>query len=88
MIHFDEEDYHKAHLHETHIPGHPHHLNLHDIEQWLQAQSHKLYHSVHVAAHCAYFCAVYVEGHGFYAFMGGALFIITIAGIWSGLGGD
>ena len=86
MLQFDKEDWDNAHP--LPPPHEQHHLNVHDLEQWLHAQSHKLYHTVHVAAHCAYFVAVYVEGHGFYAFMGGALFIITIAGIWSGLGGD
>jgi hypothetical protein len=80
MKHIDEEETALPPLHERH------HLNIHDFETWLNTQCHKLYHSVHVIAHCAYFVAVYVEGHGFYAFMGGALFIITIYGYYTQLG--
>lgn len=39
---------------------------------------------VHIIAHLAYFCAVAVEGHGFYAMMGGSLAIFTFFALFAG----
>lgn len=39
------------------------------------------YHFYHTVAHCAYFAAVFIEGHGFYASFGGFLFLLTIYGL-------
>lgn len=42
-------------------------------------------HRVHGALHLSYFAGVLIEGHGFYSYAAGALFLVTILG---GLLGD
>lgn len=43
--------------------------------------SHKWLHHGHNYAHLAYVGGVFVEGHGFYASMGGVLFILGVVAI-------
>lgn len=56
------------------------------MKNWLQALRAKLvehahvFHASHMAGHCAYFTAVFIEGHGLYAAMAGVMLVLTILG--------
>lgn len=50
---------------------------------------HKLLHRIHLAAvheycHILYFAGVFIEGHGFYTYAAGVLFLVNVAGVFTG----
>lgn len=40
-----------------------------------------MFHAGHTTAHLTYFGAVWVQGHGMYSMMGGALLVFGIVGV-------
>lgn len=47
------------------------------LRAWLTRHAHSI-EATHLYGHCAYFLAVFIEGHGFYSICAGALLIVTI----------
>lgn len=36
------------------------------VEHYIHTRGEKIYHDLHLGAHCTYFGAVFIEGHGVY----------------------
>lgn len=51
------------------------------LRSWIYNHAERIFGHAFHAAHCSYFAAVFVEGHGLYASMGGALFILSILAV-------
>lgn len=48
------------------------------VRNWLYHHVDRIFSHMFHAAHCSYFAAVFIEGHGLYASMGGFLFALSI----------